>query len=532
MLRIISLFLLLIISRVSFAETIPATKNTVSGYTISAYNLIDQSYSNLCQVAFGSFSSFFPQFSAISIYSSSSSSCTVLYKDSQNRQSFYNFMITTSNVYQYFCPSGYTLSDSAGNPDSSGHYCTKNSCQDLFETTSMIDIPPRQTVTNACFNGCSATSMLGTWVCDSDTACSVRVQFDGNSCSGGVDYAANASSSSSGSDSDSPPPCSGGSTTGTVNGETVTTCADDGTDSPPITDTPSSATPTTTSGAGSTVGTPENTSGTQNSTVGGGSGSLGGAGYGEGGSTGSSGGTDSGGTSGSGTSGSGTGTDSGGTSGSGTDSGSTSGSGTGTDSGSTSGSGTGTDSGSTSGSGTGTDSGSTSGSGTGTDSGGTSGSGTGTDSGGTSGSGTGSGSGSGGGADSGTGTAASGAGDTDSDTPAEEEESGDGGGTFAAPGEGTDYLKDVFGESDLASLATDNAELTTKINQKMADVKAIFNLSTLSVSGDIPENQQEIKGASVDLSGRNIFEQLSIVAAAFYLCAIATAIYIVMGGKK
>jgi len=172
------------------------------------------------------------------------------------------------NVYS--CLSGYTQSDSAGNADSTGRYCRKNNCQDLYQTTSMIDIPPRQTVTNACFNGCSATSMLGTWSCDSDILCSVRVSFDGNSCSGGVDYAANAPSSDSGSDSDSPPPCPGGSTTGTVNGESVTTCVDDGTNSPPITDTPSSSTPTTTtSGAGSTVGSPENTSGTQNSTVGG-----------------------------------------------------------------------------------------------------------------------------------------------------------------------------------------------------------------------------------------------------------------------
>ena len=129
-------------------------------------------------------------------------------------------------------------------------------------------------------------------------------------------------------------------------------------------------------------------------------------------------------------------------------------------------------------------------------------------------------------------SAGSGSGSGTGEDSEEEEDSGDGSGSFSAPGEGTDYLKDVFGESDLASLATDNAELTTKINQKMADVKGIFNLGTLSVSGDISENQQEIKGASVDLSGRNIFEQLSIVAAAFYLCAIATAIYIVMGGRK
>lgn len=128
---------------------------------------------------------------------------------------------------------------------------------------------------------------------------------------------------------------------------------------------------------------------------------------------------------------------------------------------------------------------------------------------------------------------ASGADDTESDCEDGDTEcTGDGGGTFAAPGQGTDYLKDVFGESDLASLATDNAELTIKINQKMADVKSVFNLGTLSVSGSLAENKQEIKGASVDLSGKSLFEQLSIVSAAFYLCAIATAIYIVMGGKK
>ncbi len=506
MLRIISLFLLLIISQFSFAETIPAPsfkyKYSVSGYS----DVVGYQESALTAI-----NAFVSHVTGTSLYDSCSlievtGGYTARCVKSQNNS---NGAYFTSSFSFAACPSSYYVSDGNGNKNDYGKYCTKNSCQDLFQTSTLMEIPPGQTVTNACYDGCSASLYEGgSWSCESDSvACWIRVKYDGNSCSGGVDYAANASSSSSGSDSDSPPPpCSGGSTTGTVNGESVTTCADDGTDSPPITDTSSSSTPpTTTSGAGTTVGDVGNTSGSQTGTQ-----------TGDFGNTSSTGG-------GGGDSGSTSGGDSGSTSGG--DSGSTSGGDSGSTSGGDSGSTSGGDSGSTSGG----DSGSTSGG----DSGSTSGGDSGSTSGGDSGSASGGASGSGGGSDSGTGAATSGAGGTDSDTPAEEEEeSGDGGGSFSAPGKGTDYLKDVFGESDLADLASDNAELTTKINQKMADVKSVFNLGVLSVSGDMPDNQQQIKGASVDLSGRNIFEQFSIVAAAFYLCAVATAIYIAMGGKK
>lgn len=492
MLRIISLFLLLIISRVSFAETISASSVKYYYYdSISvhgSYSTPAEVCSNLA-VYLQSTSTSGRSYKVDSNYATSETTCYLNYKTATSStwsSSVLSYLI--SNYIGYLCSSGYTQSDSAGNADSSGHYCTKNSCQDLYQTTSMIDIPPRQTVTNACFNGCSATSMLGTWVCDSDTACSVRVQFDGNSCSGGVDYAANASSSDSGSEPDSPPPCSTGSTSGTVNGETVTTCADDGTDSPPITDTPSSSTPTTTSGAGSTVGNPENTSGTQNSTVGGGSDSLGGEGYGEGGSAGSSSGSDSGSTS--------SGSDSGSTSGSGTDSGGTSSGGS--DSGSTSGSGT--DSGGTSSGGA--DSGSTSGSGSGSD--------------------------------TGTGTATSGAGDTDSDTPdtEEEEESGDGGGSFSEPAEGKDYFSELFGTADLQALADKKTAIEESISTKKSEIKGLFEFTGISMSGSLSENTQEIKGASIDLSGKSTFDRFTYIAAILYFAAIIIAIWIVLGGKK
>lgn len=486
MLRIISLFLLLIISQISFADTIPA----VSSPTTIYYSYAGGSYAEYSGIDDLKAHSPFPihaKYKYCAIVNPTLVNCNE-YSDYSGGS--VNYSLSNKSISKFTCPSGYTLSDSAGNADSSGAYCTKESCTTKTGTNQMVEIANGEVApVMGCYQGCSGTNLQylydnKAWTCaaGSGLSCAFNMQFDGNSCT------VSSSSSSSASSGASGDGCGGnGSSTGTVNGQPVTVCnaaasssssssdSNTSTSSSPGTDSPSS-------GLGTDAGSPEtNTSGSQNSTVGGGVGGLSGDGFGDGGSAGSSGGTDSG-----GTSGSSSGTDSGGTSGG------------------TSGSSSGTDSGGTSGGSAG---------GGGTDSGGASGSG--------------------GGTDSGTGAATSGAGGTDSDTPAEEEEeSGDGGGSFSAPGKGTDYLKDVFGESDLSALATDNAELTTKINQKMADVKSVFNLGVLSVSGDMPENQQEIKGASVDLSGRNIFERFSIVAAAFYLCAIATAIYIVMGGKK
>lgn len=489
MLRIITGFLLLIISQISYADTIAATSSSTDAFFWSTGGRAN--FSNAtesCQDYAAYLQSTGANRTYVSadpgVFGVSTGSCNML----ANGWAPFSvpIYINKSTKTTYSCLSGYFLSDASGHSDSSGSYCTKESCTTKTGTNQMVEIANGETApVTGCYQGCSGTNLQylydnKVWTCaaGSGLSCAYNMQFDGNSCTVSSSSGSSAASGSSGDG------CGGnGSSTGSVNGQPVTVCnaAPSSSSSDSNTNTSSNTSPGTdspSSGLGTDAGTPEtNTSGTQTGTVGGGVGGLGGDGYGEGGSAGG-GGTDSGGASG-GTSGSSGGTDSGGTSG------------------------------------------------------GTSGSSGGTDSGGTSGGTSGAGGGSGGGTDSGTGAATSGAGGTDSGTPSEEEEeSGDGGGSFSAPGKGTDYLKDVFGESDLSALATDNAELTTKINQKMADVKSVFNLGSLSVSGDMPENQQEIKGASVDLSGRSIFERFSIVAAAFYLCAIATAIYIVMGGKK
>lgn len=483
MLRVISFFLLLIISQISHAETIAATYvPAVSAATLNATKSdVVSARADVCAAlnydyvissigkSGGSFLS-----STVGAYNDSQVSCKIsftyldsaknllttttstgyfpystTYTCSSGYQSDYYGTASTSGKYctvkaaaaTYTCPVGYYRSDSNGVESTSGAYCTKTktACTDSAGLTLKLWVSKTNPPSTGCYAGCTVQASVVAGFPDSsdvyqqldyvskDEVCTgvfsdvdAATATAANQAAADAKAAADAAAAEEAALQAAKDACgSAGYTTGTADGKTVVACK--------VPDSPAASSATSTDTTSSATGTSGSTSdGTSGSTSGGTSGST-----------------------------------SGGTSGS--------------------------------------------------TSGGTSGSTSGSDSG-----------------------ATSGASGTDpSDTPAEEEEeSGDGGASFSEPGEGTDYLKDVFGESDLSDLKSQNEELKKQITQKMSDVKSIFNIGSLSVAGDIADNTQEIKGSSVDLSGKKLFDQLSVLAAIFYLCAIAAAIYIVLGGRK
>ncbi len=382
MLRIITGFILLIISQISLADTIPASTSQVLAYYnnsfISSANAVIgptaacTALGNVWNTKTAATSHPYVSYTASGVnivctFNAISVSTGAFL--GTNTQTMSGLYVTT-----YSCSSPYFLSDNAGNASSSGQYCTKSACADYAGTTTDLWFARNSVPNTGCYAGCKATATVAV----NYGASSVEMPYVYQSfkisdevCSGVMAYtdaataqAANKAAQDAADLQAQKDACgAAGWTSGTSNGQTVITCKTP--DSTSNTGT-STGTDSASSGVGTDAGSPEtNTSGTQNSTVG--AGDFGNTGTSSGGtSSGAVGGTGS-----AGTGSTGTGTDSGtstGAAGTGTDSGSSSGtSGTGTDSGSSSDSGSGA-SGSGAGSGTGTGSGS--GSGTGTDSGG------------------------------------------------------------------------------------------------------------------------------------------------------------------
>lgn len=319
MLRIISFLILLIISQIANAETVAAIR---SASKVTVYYL-----STTKDIA---------AFNAGNYHFSMSAACefndlTLDGTACVNSSGKYSFL-NTGSVFTYSCSTGYFLSDSAGNADSSGQYCTKNECADSAGLTQELWFPRNSVPTSGCYAGCTLT--VGVAVNYDDTSVEMpyvyqTYKYTDKVCTGDMNYtdaataeAANAAAQVAANLQAQKDACgAAGYTEGTANGQTVITCKTTDT-----TNTTSSATGTdsgtdTTSGATgtntdpTTVGDTGNTSGTQTGTVGGGTGSLGGDGYGSGGS--SSSGSDGGNSSGTSTSSasgtatsSGTGTDS------------------------------------------------------------------------------------------------------------------------------------------------------------------------------------------------------------------------------
>ena len=307
MLRIVSLFLLLIISRVSFADTIPATPTISSSYSISAANLSGYSSSSeICSAAFASFSGFFPEFTAISIYNSTDSRCTIEYKQPPALYSmYYNYSVVFSDETKYSCLSGYTQSDSSGNPASSGAFCTKpdkpadKTCAELaadgsYELGSGYFVAGHSSTycyqanpTHICQISNNGESIYFGKISDT---CSVGMgggsywSYTGSDCTSvgpSVNYyktsqaaslacnptlpdGASSAVSTAPDTSDSPPSCPGGSGSITNGSETMTVCLD-----APVTTTPSSSTPTTdnSSGGSDSPSTDNSTTNNDNSTT-------------------------------------------------------------------------------------------------------------------------------------------------------------------------------------------------------------------------------------------------------------------------
>lgn len=247
MLRVTGFIFLLIISRLSFADvinaTVTATASTVDSYTLTSPYLPSPACASSCSAADAlSFAkavfSSRPDLGAPSgSFSLSSGWGEYAWIESETGNQLVKVQFFGSTESSYSCPSGYFLSDSAGNADSSGQYCTKESCTTKTDTYQMVQIASGEMApVTGCYQGCSGTNMQYAydgkpWTCSAGPglSCSYNMRYDGNSCS----VASNSDSTASGSGGGG---CSAaGTTTGTVNGQSVTVCKE---------------TPTPTSGTG------------------------------------------------------------------------------------------------------------------------------------------------------------------------------------------------------------------------------------------------------------------------------------------
>lgn len=120
------------------------------------------------------------------------------------------------------------------------------------------------------------------------------------------------------------------------------------------------------------------------------------------------------------------------------------------------------------------------------------------------------GSGGGAGADDGSGTPPA-----SSATPASGGE-----GTFNAPKGSKDYLKDVFSSDAIKSVQSQRDATLTKINEKMAQIKALTNINSISVSGDISPDVKSVRGNDVDFSGKDIISKFSISWVFYFVTAL------------
>jgi hypothetical protein len=304
MLRMISLFLLLIISRISFADTIDATPLDNQQSALLACKSI--TYSDITKTTGESGGSILSA-SVVSIPNPSTVLCAVSYTlvkwGSLNNSSVQLFRPFTT---LYTCPSGYTQSDSAGTASISGAFCTKpdvpadKTCAELaadgsYELGSGYFVAGHASTycyqanpTHICqisnngesiyFGKVSDTCSIGMgggsyWSYTGSDCTSVGPSVNYYKTSQAASLACNptlpdgASSADSTApdvpDTDTPPPCPYGSGSITNGPETMTVCLDS-----PLSSPTSSSTPTSDSSSdGDTPSTDNSTPSTDNSTT-------------------------------------------------------------------------------------------------------------------------------------------------------------------------------------------------------------------------------------------------------------------------
>lgn len=290
MLRIIGFVLLLIISRISFADTIAATSVTLySYYTTLNVKTFNGEYSSDLSTACANLAS-----SGIDSYSWVSGDYTYRYTSVTTSYSDYvctlNLSSTITNKdgtvrsasskvpvssrhekYGYTCPSGYYQSDASGTASSTAAYCTKtvDACAALSGQQYILNVSVTNTPTEVCFDKCIASKQVSASLPDStDVYTAATYTLTGKSCTGSEtgDYvtdavasAANTAAAETARVAKEEKACGGEGyyTTGTANGSTVVTCVT------PVTTTTSSAQSTSTSSNsdGSTTTTTTDTTG-------------------------------------------------------------------------------------------------------------------------------------------------------------------------------------------------------------------------------------------------------------------------------
>jgi len=248
MLRIIGFVLLLIISRISFADTIAATSSQVKDYYSGSSS--DQQLSSHSDSFSGSCSKLSDYqnsvFSSIksttssSVASSTSSVCSLLYTTGSLTQ-IVTLPITYNLVSSYSCPSGYYQSDASGTASSTAAYCTKtvDKCESTKGTVYSLNVSATAAPSTVCFDSCQATK--GTTVSFPDSTAvyqALSYTMSGVSCTASDDAgtyvddatstAANDAAKAAAKVEASKKACGGEGyyTTGTANGATVVTCID------------------------------------------------------------------------------------------------------------------------------------------------------------------------------------------------------------------------------------------------------------------------------------------------------------------
>jgi hypothetical protein len=261
MLRIIGFVLLLIISRISFADTIAATSSTLITYkfldswgttTLTANSTV--SYALACDDLINQANGLTYKTSGgdsrsvtISSHSLTGSSCTYSYTSVSTSlgqiasSGSYTVVGSQSSAPSYVCPSGYYQSDASGTASSTAAYCTKTAdkCESIKGTVYSLNVSATAAPSTVCFDSCQATK--GTTVSFPDSTAvyqALSYTMSGVSCTAADDAgtyvddatstAANAAAKAAAKVEAEKKACGGEGyyTTGTANGATVVTCID------------------------------------------------------------------------------------------------------------------------------------------------------------------------------------------------------------------------------------------------------------------------------------------------------------------
>jgi hypothetical protein len=283
MLRIIGFVLLLIISRISFADTIAATSSTFYSYyynnsdshrfsgayasdlSTACVNLSSSGASSYSWVS-GDYTYKISSF--IASYSNNVCSIDITFTITSVEGSVRTSSITNPNNYYnqkygYTCPSGYYQSDASGTASSTAAYCTKtvDACAALSGQQYILNVSVTNTPVEVCFDKCIASKQVSGSLPDSTNVYTAATYtLTGKSCTGSEtgDYvtdavasAANTAAAETARVAKEEKACGGEGyyTTGTANGSTVVTCIT------PVTTTTSSAQLTSTASVSSTTTT-------------------------------------------------------------------------------------------------------------------------------------------------------------------------------------------------------------------------------------------------------------------------------------